>query len=110
MSILSDVKQVLGIPQDVTYFNQDLLIHINSVLSIANQLGVGPEEGYALADEYSDWTDLLGNEPRLNDVKTYVCQRVRLLFDPPASSTVIEAMNRTIQELEWRITVAASNK
>ena len=107
-SILTSVKKVLGIPSDYEHFDRDILLHLNTVMSILNQLGVGPEEGFIVEDDSTTWSDLFDGDIDTNKmmyVKSYVCLRVRLLFDPPTSSGAIDAMERQMRELEWRITV-----
>lgn len=107
-SILTSVKKVLGIPEYYEHFDQDILLHLNSVMSILHQLGVGPENGFVVEDDSTAWSDLFDGDIDTNKmmyVKSYVCLRVRLLFDPPASSGAIDAMERQMRELEWRITV-----
>ena len=46
----------------------------------------------------------------LEAVKSYMYLKVRLLFDPPASSTVMESMNRLANEFEWRLYIAVDYK
>lgn len=107
-SILTSVKKVLGIPSYYDHFDRDILLHLNTVMSILNQLGVGPEEGFIVEDDSTTWSDLFDGDidtNRMMYVKSYVCLRVRLLFDPPTSSGAIDAMERQMRELEWRITV-----
>lgn len=104
-SILTSTKKMLGIPEEYEQFDMDLIIHINSVLMVLHQLGVGPAKGYSIADKTETWQDFMGDDPRLNSVKSYVALKVRLLFDPPTSSAVMESTNRLISELEWRINV-----
>ena len=106
-SILTSIKKLLGITAEYTQFDTDLIIHINSVFSIVTQLGVGPSTGFSIHDEYSVWTDFLPEDPRLEMVKTYVYLKVRLMFDPPDRSAVADAMKRQIDELEFRLNVAA---
>lgn len=104
-SILTSIKKMLGISEEYTHFDMDLIIHINSVLSILTQIGVGPSEGFSIQDKTEIWTDFITSDKRLELVKTYVNLKVKLIFDPPLSSAVIEATNRMISELEWRILV-----
>lgn len=104
-SILTSTKKILGIEEDYTAFDEDIMMHINSVFSTLNQLGIGPENGYAIGDAEDTWDDFLGNELRLNSVKTYVYLRVRLLFDPPTTSYLIDSMKAQVTELEWRLNV-----
>ena len=105
-SILTSVKKMLGIPEEYEHFDMDIIMHINSVLMILTQLGVGPEEGFAIADKSDKWCDFIGEGKLVELVKSYVYLKVRLIFDPPQSSSVIEAINRQISEFEWRINVA----
>ena len=109
-SILTSIKNLLGIIEECTDFDQIIIMHINSVFSILNQLGVGPTEGFSIEDDSAVWSDFIGNDPRLSDVKSFVYLKVRMLFDPPLSSAVAESMNRLASELEWRINVAVDPK
>lgn len=105
-SILEYVKKNIGISIDDTHFDPDIISDINGVLSyLTTQLGVGPESGFEISDSFAKWNDFLpSEEPKWNCVKTYVHLKVKLLFDPPTSSSHLEAINREIKELEWRIT------
>jgi hypothetical protein len=104
-SILNSTKKVVGLSETDTSFDLDILLHINSVFSVLNQIGIGPVEGFMVEDSAVTWDTFMGNDPRLNSVKTYVYLRVRLLFDPPNTSFVIESMNKQIAEFEWRLNV-----
>ena len=106
-SILTSIKKLLGIDEEYTQFDSDIIIHINSVFMILNQLGVGPEKGFSIRNSESVWTDFIPSGSNLEAVKTYMHLKVKLMFDPPSSSTVMEAINRTIAELEWRLNIAA---
>lgn len=105
-SVLTSIKKMLGIVEEYTHFDADLIMHINSVLSILNQIGVGPSEGFSIEDKEDVWTDFIPQSPKLEFVKSYVYMKVKLLFDPPISSAAIDSINRLISELEWRILVA----
>lgn len=109
-SILDSIKKLLGIPSEVTEFDTDILIHINSVFSILTQLGAGPSSGFSIEDSSAEWSDFIGDDARLSDVKSFVYLKTRLLFDPPASSAAMDAMNRMANELEWRINVSVDPK
>ena len=110
-SILTSIKKLLGISAEYKHFDVDLIMQINSVFSILTQLGVGPAEGFTITDEYATWGDFISDDENLEAVKTYVHHKVKLLFDPPLSNAVMEAMNRVIDEFEWRLYIAAeSNK
>lgn len=109
-SILTSIKKLLGIAEEYEHFDQDIIIHINSVFMILTQIGVGPSEGFAIKDKESIWDDFMPETPNLEAVKSYMHLKVKLLFDPPLSSAVMESYNRLISELEWRINVAAETK
>lgn len=103
-SILNNVKKMLGLDEDYVAFDTDVIIHINSVFSTLSQLGIGPIEGFMIEDDIPTWDDfLITPNANLSSIKTYVYLRVRLLFDPPATSFAIQAMEKQIQELEWRL-------
>lgn len=104
-SILDSIKKLLGISAECTSFDTDIILHINSVLAVLNQLGAGPEEGFFIFDSSAKWSDVIDDNSRLNLVKSYVYGKVKLLFDPPASSSVLGALERTVSELEWRISI-----
>jgi len=104
-SILNSVKHTLNLAADFTPFDQDVILHINSAFSTLNQLGLGPEEGYMITGATETWDAFFGTDLRLNNIKTYVYLRVRMLFDPPTTGYLVEAMKQQIQELEWRLNV-----
>ena len=106
-SILTSIKKMLGIEAAYDQFDADLIMHINSTLSVLTQLGIGPETGFFITDVNSTWFDFLKDDPRLGLVKSYMYLKVKLLFDPPSGSAAIESMNRIVSEFEWRIQVAA---
>ena len=105
-SILTSIKKLLGITEEYKHFDQDIIMHINSVFMILTQMGVGPEEGFAISDSTTTWNEFTNDDKKIEAVKSYVYLKVRLLFDPPASSSVMEAMNRSISEFEWRLNIA----
>ena len=102
-SILTSIKKLLGITEEYTHFDADIVLYINTILSFLTQLGIGPATGYSIHDASALWTDYMPEDPLTEPVKTYLFLRVKLLFDPPLSSAVIEAMNRSIEEFEWRL-------
>lgn len=105
-SILTSIKKLLGITEDYTHFDTDIVMHINSVFSILTQLGVGPPEGFYIQDKTTIWYEYISDPNKIEMVKSYMYLKVRLLFDPPSSSSVIEAFNKQISEFEWRLNVA----
>ena len=110
-SILTSTKKMLGIAEEYTHFDADIIMHINSVLMVLTQLGVGPADGFAIEDELATWNDFIpeATKPRMEAVKSYVYLKVKLLFDPPLSSAAMESTSRLISELEWRLNVAAES-
>lgn len=106
-SILNSTKKALGLDPDYDVFDPDLLMHINSVFGTLTQLGVGPAEGFMIEDDSTEWDAFLGNDPGLNPVKTYMVLRVRLVFDPPQNSFLVDAIHKQIQEQEWRLNMHA---
>lgn len=108
-SILDSIKKMLGITPEYDVFDSDIVMHINSVFFVLQQLGVGPENGFTISDKNATWNDFLSNNVNEESVKSYVYLKVKLLFDPPLNASVIEAVNRQIAELEWRLNVQAEN-
>lgn len=108
-SILTSIKKLLGIAEEYEHFDQDLIIYINSVFSILTQLGVGPSEGFSIVDDSAIWDDFIPESRNLESIKSYMYLRVKLLFDPPLTSSVIDSMNRMTSEFEWRINAAVES-
>lgn len=102
VSILDSIKIMLGIDTTDTNFDRDLVIYINGALMIMNQLGVGPL-GYYIIDKTNTWSEVMGARTDLELVKSAVYLRVRLIFDPPQNSFLVEAIKNQITEYEWRI-------
>jgi hypothetical protein len=102
-SILDSTKKNLGIASDYTAFDADIIMHINSVFSTLNQLGIGPVDGFDIEDADAEWGDFIAADKRLNSVKTYMTLRCRLFFDPPTTSYHITAIQEEIKEFEWRL-------
>lgn len=103
-SILDSIKKLLGIGYDYTHFDLDIITHINSAFVILYQMGVGTEP-FDIRDSTTIWSEYLDGRYDLGIIRTYIYLRVRLLFDPPASSAAIESIKETIRELEFRINV-----
>ena len=100
--ILDTVRKLVGAGDSAGPFDQDLLIHINSTMSVLTQLGLGPVNGFFVT-ENSKWNEFLGDGLKLEMVKTYVYLKVRLIFDPPQNASLLEAIKSQISEYEWRI-------
>ena len=103
-SVLTSTKKLLGIDPSFLAFDEELIVHINSAFSTLTQLGVGPIDGFSIEDETSKWNFFI-NDTRLSSVRSYVYYKVRLAFDPPATSYAISALEKMASELEWRLNV-----
>lgn len=104
-SILSSIKKMLGIAEDYKHFDADIIMHINTVLMVLMQLGVGPVAGFSISDDTAVWGDFLSSSKQLEAVKSYIYLRVKMLFDPPTSGTVIQSTENLISELAFRLNV-----
>ena len=102
-SILTSVKKLLGLTEEYAAFDTALIMHINSVLMLLNQMGVGPEKTFAISDATATWSEFCQGKEDIEAVKSYTALKVRMLFDPPQSSSVMEAIKSQISELEWRL-------
>lgn len=102
-SILDSIKKLLGISNDYNHFDQDIIIHINTAFMSLRQIGVGPKEGFAIHGSEETWGDFLLDMKTLESVRTYLYLKVRLIFDPPTNSAVVEIFNKNINEIEWRL-------
>lgn len=110
-SILISIKKLLGVSADYTVFDPDIIMHINAVFMTLNQLGVGPSKGFRIEDDLAVWKDYITDEDDLDGVKTYIYLKVKLVFDPPLNSAILESMKQSVNEFEWRLNVQAeSNK
>lgn len=102
-SILLSTKKILGIAEDYTVFDLDIITHINAAFVILHQLGLGQEDGFMIEDETNEWEEFDVPMHQLNLVKTYVYLKVSILFDPPTTSFLIDAKTKQIEEYEWRL-------
>lgn len=109
-SILNSTKKILGLDATYDAFDLDVITYINMAFATLNDLGVGPVEGFQIEDDQAEWSDFVVDNPiDLNSVRTYVYLRSRLLFDPPQTSYLIEAFDKQVRELEWRLNVRREN-
>ena len=108
-SILTSIKKMLSIEEEYEHFDPDILMHINSAFSILTQLGVGPDSGFMIMDKNATWDDFIKDEAQLNLVKSYMFVKVKLLFDPPMSTAVLECYKAQVSEYESRLNVTAEN-
>lgn len=103
-SILLTIKKGIGIDPSYEAFDPDIIMHINSVLFILTQEGIGPKEGFNITGQDETWEDFLGeSNTKLSAVQSYITLKTRLLFDPPQSGTLNEQITKLISELEWRL-------
>lgn len=104
-SILNDVKHFIGPSASYEYFDQDVIMQINTVFFELNQLGVGPDKPFVITGAKEEWSDFLGDTD-LEAAKTYTCLQARMYFDPPQTGTLVNAINDQLKKLEWRLNVA----
>lgn len=102
-SILKSTKKSLDIPEDYNVFDGNIIMHINSVFSTLNQLGIGPIDGFEIENDSANWDDFLGGNVRFNFVKSYMHLRVKMMFDPPGTSFLLESLKEQKDEFEVRI-------
>ena len=108
-SILTSIKKLLGIAEECSDFDPDIILHINSVLMILTQLGIGPKNGFSIRDDQALWSDFIPDDTRLDAIRSFVYLKVRILFDPPQSSVLLDAIKQNLSEMEWRLTIAAES-
>lgn len=110
-SILTSIKKMLGIAEEYTQFDADIIMHINTVFMTLTQLGVGPSTGFYIEDEAAEWIDFIPDLNKLQAIKTYIYLKVRIIFDPASlGSATLAAYERQIKEYEWRLNVSAETK
>lgn len=109
-SILLSIKKMLGLPEEYDAFDLDIITHINSVFTILAQIGVGPANGFMIEDKTAVWTDFIQDMGLYQLVKSYMVLKVRLLFDPPMSSAVLECYKTQANEYEWRLKTMVENQ
>ena len=104
-SILTTTKKVLGLGEEYTAFDTDIIVHINAGFAQLHQLGVGPEGGFQISSKTETWEQFLGNDPTLNTAKSWMVLFVKLRFDPPTTSYGIAAVQDAAKEDEWRLSI-----
>ena len=105
-SILASIKKFVGIPDTYTAFDSDIILLINSEFSTLHQVGVGTSSAFKIEDDTSVWSDFSGDKDYIESVKELIGIRVKMIFDPPANSFVMEALKSKADELTWRLNVA----
>ena len=104
-SIFESIKSLLGPDASYDVFDQDILVHINTAISVLTQLGVGPAGGFIVTGPDETWQDFIGDDKTLQMVKSYIYMKVKMIFDPPANSSVLSAYQEACKEYEWRLNV-----
>jgi len=110
-SILVSLKQTLWPEVEAGTnmpFDAELIMHINSIFTDLNQLGIGPDTPYQITGETETWTDFFSDIAKVNNVKSYMYLRLRMLFDPPQNSFLVQSYEKQIKEMEWRLTVSSN--
>lgn len=108
-SILMTIKKMLGLEADYTPFDTDIIVLINSALMTLTQADVGPSSGFKITGMSESWSDFLTNEVMLESAKQYIYMKVRIIFDPPSSGTVMDALKTQSEELLWRLIAQAES-
>ena len=108
-SILDTVKKTCGLGSDYDAFDQDILVFLNAAILDLTQNGIGPSDGFTVTDSSQTFEDFVGGFKNVGAVATYLSQKTRIAFDPPSSSYVLEAMNKNLAELIWRLNLEAEN-
>ena len=106
-SILDTIKNMLGLEKDYDAFDTEIITYINSALFTLSQLGVGPEDGFSITDSNEVWSDFIGDTSKFIAVQTFIKLKVQLLFDPPSNSFGVDAIDKQIDELTWRLCLEA---
>ena len=109
-SILQTIKQLLGISEADESFDPNIIILVNSVLNILSQIGLEEANNFQIKGSSETWNELFRDRKDLEIVKTYICFKVKMMFDPPTSSAALEATKRVLDEQEWRIANIYVNK
>lgn len=109
-SILTSIKKMLGIPEEYAHFDTDIIMFINDAFMSLRQIGVGPASGFSISSDEQTWRDFIGESTEYEAIKTYIYLKVKMVFDPPANSFVLAAMERQAQEREWRLNTQAETE
>lgn len=104
-SILILIKKLIGIEEEYTHFDTDIIAAINSAIMTLTQIGIGPDDGFFIIDDKATWNDFLGDRTDLEATKMFILLSVRLSFDPPTNSFLVEAIRKQIEELTWRLSI-----
>lgn len=109
-SIIISIKKLIGPASDDDSFDEDIYTHVNAAIDVLRQLGVDIGESVYVDDDSTTWTDLIPDMKMLRMIKSYIYMKVHKWFDPPQNGTTMDALNTSIEELEWRINVTVDPK
>lgn len=104
-SVLTLIKKLLGIEEEYEHFDVDIMTGINTAFMTLNQLGIGPEYGFSIQDKQATWKDFIGERKDIEPLKTFIFLTTKLSFDPPPNSFLVDAINKQINEITWRLNV-----
>lgn len=99
--VLDTIKTSCGIDSENSDFDQELLIFINSNVSVLCQLGVVSTP--IVVDANTTWTDLIGSYTDIEMIKTEMYLAVVLVFDPPVNASVLASYQKHLEELQFRL-------
>lgn len=105
-SILKTIRKKVGLTMEDDSFDEDLLVDINSCCSYLSQIGVTTFDHFVVDSVDQTWDDCIPDIAHLEDIKTFIWIRVKLAFDPPTNSFLVENLKEQLREAEWRINVA----
>lgn len=103
-SILTSIKKLLNIAKEYEIFDTDIIIHINSAFARLNELGLGPEKGFRITGSTECWSDFMAGFENLDYIKTFIYLKVKIIFDPPINSAILETYKQEINKYEWLLT------
>ncbi len=101
-SILNTIKQMLLGNEDENAFDTDLITFINMAFNHLYELGIGTD-AFVITGNTQEWSDFCQDITKYEALKTYVYIKVKLLFDPPTSSFVLDAFKSQLSEIEFRL-------
>lgn len=101
-NILKSIKTDLGIG-NCDSFDEEITMHINTSIFTLYQIGANPVR-LSIEGEDDTWLDIFKDDlDILEMIKQYIFLNVKMIFDPPSSSFVLESMSKNLAEIEWRI-------
>lgn len=104
-SILGSIKKLLGIDPTYTQFDDEIIMHINSAIMVLSQVGLTEADNYAISGAEDTWANFIGARKDIEAIKVYIYMKTKLVFDPPQTGYLVEAMKKQVEELEWRLNI-----